>query len=304
MSPSSRAQIKVRGYARTPLVLLGFTATLALTAPGLAVAQRPASKDLADKIIALEKSALDRWIRSDPDGYLNIYARDASYFDPFAQKRVDGLDELTAQVAPIRNMKPPFTDIRYEMVNPRVQVSGDVAVLSFNLVDYGKPTGSTQEMTVARWNSTEVYRREKRGGDWRIMHTHWSFTQPQLALAPPAAASQQTSAPSGITRAELLARDLPPGDFRHVQSVIVTLPPGAAAARHRHDVAVFAYVLEGTVENQFNGASVETHTMGESWWETPGTVHDIARNTSPSATARLLIVYIGEDGKTPTVPVR
>ena len=64
------------------------------------------------------------WIRSDPDGYLNIYARDASYFDPFAQKRVDGLDELTAQVAPIRNMKPPFTDIRYEMVNPRVQVSG------------------------------------------------------------------------------------------------------------------------------------------------------------------------------------
>ena len=255
--------------------------------------QRPT---VAEHIIGLEKAALDRWIRSDPDGYLDIYARDATYFDPFTQKRVDGIAALRAQVEPIRSMKPPFTDIRYEMVDPRVQVDGDVAVLSFNLVDYGKPVGSSQETVVARWNASEVYRRDR--GAWKIMHTHWSFLQPQMA------APQQASAPAAITRTELLSRDLPPGDFRHVQSVIVTLPPGAAAMRHRHDVAVFAYVLEGTVENQFNGAAVETHKAGESWWEAPGTVHDVARNTSTTAQARLLIVYVAEEGKNATVPLK
>jgi quercetin dioxygenase-like cupin family protein len=183
------------------------------------------------------------------------------------------------------------------MIDPRVQVDGNLAVLSFNLVDYGKPTGSTQEIAVARWNATEVYRRD--AGEWRIMHTHWSFMQP---LSPPPA--QQAAAPAPVSRTDLLARDLPAGDFRHIQSAIVTLQPGAAAARHRHDVAVYAYVLEGIVENQFNGASVETHKIGESWWEAPGTVHDIARNASPSAVARLLIVYIGEEGKSATVPLK
>jgi ketosteroid isomerase-like protein len=32
---------------------------------------------------------------------------------------------------------------------------------------------------LARWNATEVYR--EADGAWRIIHTHWSFTQPQLA---------------------------------------------------------------------------------------------------------------------------
>jgi quercetin dioxygenase-like cupin family protein len=111
------------------------------------------------------------------------------------------------------------------------------------------------------------------------------------------------AAANSVSRTELLSRDLPAGDFRHVQAIVVTLPPGAAAMRHRHDVAVFAYVLEGTVENQFNGGVVQSHAAGESWWESPGTVHDVARNTGASA-ARLLIVYVGEAGKTATVPLQ
>jgi len=67
---------------------------------------------------------------------------------------------------------------------------------------------------------------------------------------------------------------------------------------------VFAYVLEGTVENQFNGGAVQVHRKDEGWWEPPGTIHDVARNVSTTARARLLIVYIGEDGKTPTVPMK
>jgi quercetin dioxygenase-like cupin family protein len=125
-----------------------------------------------------------------------------------------------------------------------------------------------------------------------------------LGVAPPVSAqATPPAAASALTRTDLLKEVLPPGNFRNVQAAVLELAPAAVAARHRHDVAVLAYVLEGTVENQFNGGPVLTHKTGESWWEAPGTVHDAARNASKTARARLLIVYIGEEGKTPTVPL-
>jgi hypothetical protein len=65
------------------------------------------------------------------------------------------------------------------MIDAVVEVEGNVAVPTFNLVNYGQPSGSTQETVLARWNATEVYR--TRDGTWQILHAHWSFTQPQLA---------------------------------------------------------------------------------------------------------------------------
>jgi ketosteroid isomerase-like protein len=137
---------------------------------------------VAEHIISLERAALDRWISADPDGYLTLYSRDATYFDPFREKRIDGLDELNAQLAAMRGMTLPFTEPRYEMINPVVHVDGNVAVLTFNLVNYGRPSGGAEETILARWNATEVYR--AMDGAWRIIHTHWSFTQPQLAGSP------------------------------------------------------------------------------------------------------------------------
>lgn len=137
--------------------------------------------DVTEQIISLERSALDRWVRGDPDGYLSIYTKDSTYFDPFRDKRLDGLDELNV-LAAMRDIALPFTEPRYEMLWPRVDVDGNIALLTFNLVNYGKPTGSAQETVLARWNATQVYRRIN--GEWRILHTHWSFTQPQLTGAP------------------------------------------------------------------------------------------------------------------------
>jgi quercetin dioxygenase-like cupin family protein len=123
-----------------------------------------------------------------------------------------------------------------------------------------------------------------------------------LSGAPRASAQQPPSA-TPVTRIELLKQVLPPGDFRNVQAVIIELGAGAAAARHRHDVAVLAYVLEGTVENQFDGGAIVTHKSGDTWWEVPGTIHNVARNASTTQRARLLVVYIGEADKTATVPL-
>jgi ketosteroid isomerase-like protein len=90
---------------------------------------------------------------------------------------VDGLEAMQLRVAPMTNMKPPFTAPRYEMINPKVQRHGDVTLLTFNLVNYGTlPDGL--ERVLSRWNSTEVYSRI--GGTWKIIHSHWSFIQPEV----------------------------------------------------------------------------------------------------------------------------
>ena len=116
--------------------------------------------------------------------------------------------------------------------------------------------------------------------------------------------AQQSAPASPVTRTELLKQVLPAGDFRNVQAVMIELAPGAGAPIHRHDVAVLAYVIEGAVENQFDAGPLQTYKVGESWWEAPGTVHKVARNVSKTDRARLLVVYIGENGKAATVPLK
>ncbi len=113
----------------------------------------------------MERAALDRWGNGDPSGFLEISAPDVVYFDPFAERRLDGIDALTALYEKIRGQV--HVD-RYELLNPTVQLAGDAAVLTFNYISY---SGSNED----RWNCTEVYRRTK--GEWRIIQTHWSFTQ-------------------------------------------------------------------------------------------------------------------------------
>lgn len=124
------------------------------------------------------------------------------------------------------------------------------------------------------------------------------------SVIPTSVVFAQQSPAGPVTRTDLIRDSLPAGNYRDLRVATIELAPGAAAPRHRHDVAVVAYVLEGTVENQFDGGALQVHRAGDAWWERPGTTHDVARNASTSAHARLLLVYIGEPGKSATVPLR
>ena len=124
------------------------------------------------------------------------------------------------------------------------------------------------------------------------------------SVIPTALVFAQQSPAGPVTRTDLLRDSLPAGAYRDLRVATIEVAPGAAAPRHRHDVAVVAYVLEGSVENQFDGGVLQVHRAGDAWWERPGTTHDVARNASPSVRARLLLVYIGEPGKSATVPLR
>ena len=121
------------------------------------------------KILALERAALDRWGKGDPGGYLEINDSSVSYFDPFLESRLDGLPALTALYEPIRGKIQIQRD---EIVDPRVQVVGDAAILTMRYNSQGSEGA-------VRWNCTEVYQRFPEG--WRIIHSHWSFTKPAAA---------------------------------------------------------------------------------------------------------------------------
>ena len=142
--------------------------------PGRAASARwPASTaaqtgddDAAAAILALERAALDRWCAGDPSGFLEISAPDVVYFDPYLERRLDGLAALTEYYGSLRGKV--FAS-RYEITGARVQRVGEAAVLTFNFASFGEGGGAH------RWNCTEVYRRDP--GGWRIIQTHWSFTQ-------------------------------------------------------------------------------------------------------------------------------
>ena len=125
--------------------------------------------DIARTIIELERQALERWGKGDPSGFLEISADDVVYFDPYQERRLNGIAELRALYEMIRGR---VQIAHFELVNPHVQVEGTMAVLTFNYVARG-----TNE-AMSRWNCTEVFRRE--GDSWRIIQTHWSFTTPEL----------------------------------------------------------------------------------------------------------------------------
>lgn len=137
-----------------------------------------ASSDVTAEIIALERAALDRWNKGEPQGYLDLYAPDITYFDPATARRIDGLEAMKDYYAAITGKVKVS---RYDMIAPNVQHYGEVAILSFQLTSFGlKPDGTEQPQ--ARWNSTAVYRQV--GNTWKTAHTHWSYIQPELKVAP------------------------------------------------------------------------------------------------------------------------
>lgn len=125
-------------------------------------------KDISKTIIALERAALEQWNEGDPSGYIELYADDITYFDPFFEQRMDGIKRMKEYYEKIRGK---IKVLSYKMINPVVQLLGNnAAVLTYNLISKGGD-GNTY-----KWNCTEVYRLE--GENWKIAHNHWAFTTP------------------------------------------------------------------------------------------------------------------------------
>ncbi len=161
------------------LHLLLFTIATGLSAAVLTSCNQSGGDSEGIDIIAMERAALDRWGRGDPQAALDLYAQEITYFDPLQDKRVDGLEAMKKLYSAIAGK---IKIQHYDMIDPKVQRIGDVAVLTYNLVDdvVHLPTGPTS--VKVHWNVTAVYARIE--GQWKVVHSHFSYVKGKLGAEP------------------------------------------------------------------------------------------------------------------------
>jgi quercetin dioxygenase-like cupin family protein len=82
--------------------------------------------------------------------------------------------------------------------------------------------------------------------------------------------------------------------------VEVDYAPGAASAPHTHasSAFIYAYVLAGEVVSKVDDGPARIYRAGEGWFEAPNAHHQISRNASQTAPAKLLAVFVVDSGET------
>ncbi len=125
--------------------------------------EQVSNEEIEQTILTLEQNALDRWANEDQIGFSDNFAEDATLFDFVeAHVRIDGIENLKKYFASFQGKVPIH---KYELINPKVQVYGEMAILSFwwKIEDeIGEPS----------WKATSVYRLHN--DTWKVVHAHWS----------------------------------------------------------------------------------------------------------------------------------
>ena len=123
-----------------------------------------AERDVSGKILTRLQAVAERFYNKDPLAYTELLAEDVTYFAPITPGRVEGRGAVRALFAPFQGK---VSVPRFEILNPKLQLHGDIGILTYNLNEYG-----TNGAVATRWNSTEVYRQF--GDKWQVVHAHWS----------------------------------------------------------------------------------------------------------------------------------
>lgn len=124
---------------------------------------------ITETIMALEKVAMEAWLNGNPSPFLDLYSTDFTYFDPSNEWRIDGWEKIKELY---ESMRGKIKIEKFEIINPSVQSTGTMAVLTYNLHMH------SGEM-LWKENCTEVYRLED-NDEWKIIHSHFSPTKPPI----------------------------------------------------------------------------------------------------------------------------
>jgi ketosteroid isomerase-like protein len=131
-------------------------------------AQGASNQQVADEIIALVKA---QWAASDAGNtaeYMKNVAEDYTEFNGDYSTRLDG-KAISTKVSDANNQGSVKT-ILSEMANAKVQVYGDVAILTYNFVGVTKDKDG--KTTPSKAKSTRVY--VKQGGKWMLVHAKFA----------------------------------------------------------------------------------------------------------------------------------
>lgn len=123
---------------------------------------------IAAQIIAREKAAVVAWQKKDKAFWTDYMADDSTAF--FAHNPYLESDPKVNFLPKFEQYAEMMKVLDSEMYNPRVQVYGDTAILTYNGASMVSMGGRTMNYTS---KVTTVY--VKQGNTWRVVHTHESM---------------------------------------------------------------------------------------------------------------------------------
>lgn len=144
-------------------VLGSFALAVILAGPAAAQMEDP----VAQEIIALARAEWAALNANNVKEASKYWADDYTQFNPTFPTRIDGKARLVKLEE--ANSAAGGEGLFSEMGNPKVQVYGDVAILSYNYMGVSKSADG--ELTNTRAKSTRVYVRA--AGKWLLVHANF-----------------------------------------------------------------------------------------------------------------------------------
>ena len=110
----------------------------------------------------------------------------------------------------------------------------------------------------------------------------------------------QANAASRPTAHTISSDALPHVAGKNITTMVVEFPPGGFSPPHHHGGSVTVYVLSGPIRSQLEGGPAIVYKEGQTFFEPPGIVHLLAENMSATEPARILTVFVADEGATLT----
>jgi ketosteroid isomerase-like protein len=121
-----------------------------------------------EEVIAVTYALWAAEIANDADGSVAIMADDYTEFNPDFPTRIDGKDLNTKLSAALAEGGGQM--LAGEMANAKVQVYGNVAILTYNFLGVNKDSDGEASPSLAK--STRVY--VKQNGNWMLVHANFA----------------------------------------------------------------------------------------------------------------------------------
>ena len=152
-------------------MILGFVMLIGvISTPSISFSQANSNQQVADEIVSMVKAQWAAEI-ADPS---NMTAMFKDFADDYTEFNGEFATRLEGKSLNMRLSEPagkdPNRTMVSEMLNPKVQVYGDVAILSYNYAGISK--NKDGEMKSNRAKSTRVY--AKLDGKWKLVHANFA----------------------------------------------------------------------------------------------------------------------------------
>ena len=152
-------------------MILGFVMLIGvISTPSISFSQANSNQQVADEIVSMVKAQWAAEI-ADPS---NMTAMFKDFADDYTEFNGEFATRLEGKSLNMRLSEPagkdPNRTMVSEMLNPKVQVYGDVAILSYNYAGISK--NKDGEMKPNRAKSTRVY--AKLDGKWKLVHANFA----------------------------------------------------------------------------------------------------------------------------------